>query len=86
MERKGNYNNKKIGEEDDFVRVGDNGASVRLQGSSKNISMFTQQGRKGINQDAMTVWEVIISSNQFSNFDLNNMISFIYMYMLFQII
>lgn len=63
MERKDNYNNKKIGGEDDFVRVGDNGASVRLQGSSKNISMFTQQGRKGINQDAMTVWEVIISSN-----------------------
>ncbi|KAH9673200.1 putative protein phosphatase 2C 65 [Citrus sinensis] len=57
MERKDNYNNKKIGGEDDFVRVGDNGASVRLQGSSKNISMFTQQGRKGINQDAMTVWE-----------------------------
>lgn len=35
------------------------GANVRLHGSSKYVSMFSQQGKKGINQDAMTVWEVI---------------------------
>ncbi|XP_031128605.1 probable protein phosphatase 2C 65 [Ipomoea triloba] len=33
------------------------GANVRLHGSSKYVSMFSQQGKKGINQDAMTVWE-----------------------------
>ncbi|KAF5750771.1 hypothetical protein HS088_TW03G01110 [Tripterygium wilfordii] len=43
--------------EDDDLRNGDCGARVRLQGSSKYISMYTQQGRKGVNQDAMTVWE-----------------------------
>lgn len=49
-------------EEDDFgednVDIGDYGARVRLHGASKFISMYTQQGRKGVNQDAMTVWEV----------------------------
>ncbi|KAK3029504.1 hypothetical protein RJ639_037525 [Escallonia herrerae] len=44
-------------EEDDIRARGDYGARVMLQGSSKLISMFSQQGRKGINQDAMTVWE-----------------------------
>ncbi|KAM1038319.1 hypothetical protein ACFX13_033753 [Malus domestica] len=44
-------------EEEDNVRCGDDGARIRLQGCSRNISMYTQQGRKGINQDAMTVWE-----------------------------
>ncbi|XAR68756.1 Phosphoprotein phosphatase [Bertholletia excelsa] len=33
------------------------GNRVSLEGSSKFISMFTQGGRKGINQDAMTAWE-----------------------------
>ncbi|GAB2229542.1 hypothetical protein Droror1_Dr00013788 [Drosera rotundifolia] len=42
------------------VRRGDYGASVRLQGSSTFVAMATQQGRKGINQDAMTVWEDFI--------------------------
>ncbi|KAJ8461068.1 hypothetical protein OPV22_033994 [Ensete ventricosum] len=43
--------------EEDNVRVGDGGARVRLKGSSTVASMFTQQGWKGVNQDAMTVWE-----------------------------
>ncbi|KAK7294778.1 hypothetical protein RJT34_17674 [Clitoria ternatea] len=33
------------------------GALVRLRGSSMVSSMFTQQGKKGVNQDAMTIWE-----------------------------
>lgn len=48
-------------EEDDNVTIGDFGARMRLQGASKFISMYTQQGKKGVNQDAMTVWEVITS-------------------------
>ncbi|KAJ0028451.1 hypothetical protein Pint_34976 [Pistacia integerrima] len=50
----------KVGEEQNHVRTGDNGAIVRVEGFSKTVSMFTQQGRKGINQDAMTVWEKFI--------------------------
>lgn len=46
--------------EDENLGVGDCGASVRLRGSSKHVSMYVQQGRKGINQDAMAVWEVIL--------------------------
>ncbi|KAL9253697.1 putative protein phosphatase 2C 65 [Drosera capensis] len=42
------------------VRRGDYGASVRLQGSSTFVAMATQQGKKGINQDGMTVWEDFI--------------------------
>lgn len=45
------------------VLRGDAGARVRLQGSSKYVSMFSQQGKKGVNQDAMTVWEVIKNTN-----------------------
>ncbi|TKY65751.1 phosphatase 2C 65 [Spatholobus suberectus] len=33
------------------------GTLVRLKGSSRFVSMYTQQGQKGVNQDAMTVWE-----------------------------
>ncbi|CAN0879635.1 Probable protein phosphatase 2C 65 [Linum grandiflorum] len=44
-------------DEDDNVIVGDYGARIRLHGASKYISMFSQQGKKGVNQDAMTVWE-----------------------------
>ncbi|KAI3473113.1 hypothetical protein Pfo_030405 [Paulownia fortunei] len=47
---------REVGDEDIILR-GDAGARVRLQGSSKYVSMFTQQGKKGVNQDAMTVWE-----------------------------
>ncbi|KAL3585806.1 hypothetical protein D5086_012673 [Populus alba] len=43
-------------EEDDAI-IGDYGARVRLYGASKYTSMYTQQGRKVTNQDAMTVWE-----------------------------
>ncbi|KAI3771085.1 hypothetical protein L6452_02239 [Arctium lappa] len=42
---------------DQIITIGDCGARVRLQGSTKILSMFTRQGRKGTNQDAMTVWE-----------------------------
>lgn len=51
----GDYDEEREIEGDD---VGDYGAVVRLQGSSKFMSMYSQQGRKGVNQDAMTVWEV----------------------------
>ncbi|KAJ6299807.1 hypothetical protein OIU76_020738 [Salix suchowensis] len=44
-------------EEEGDVIVGDYGARMRLCGASEYTSMYTQQGRKGINQDAMTVWE-----------------------------
>lgn len=36
---------------------GDYGARIRLHGSSIFTSMYSKQGRKGINQDSMTVWE-----------------------------
>lgn len=37
-----------------------NSMSSRLvfNGKTRNSCIFTQQGRKGINQDAMVVWEV----------------------------
>ncbi|KAJ8424617.1 hypothetical protein Cgig2_000540 [Carnegiea gigantea] len=44
-------------EEESQVMKGDCGASIRIQGFSDYVSMATQQGKKGINQDAMTVWE-----------------------------
>eukprot|EP00262_Sarcandra_glabra_P006952 TRINITY_DN1950_c0_g2_i1.p1 TRINITY_DN1950_c0_g2~~TRINITY_DN1950_c0_g2_i1.p1 ORF type:complete len:135 (-),score=47.67 TRINITY_DN1950_c0_g2_i1:250-654(-) len=43
--------------DDGEAREGVGGARVRVQGSCKMASMFTKQGRKGVNQDAMTVWE-----------------------------
>ncbi|KAG8377086.1 hypothetical protein BUALT_Bualt09G0131800 [Buddleja alternifolia] len=43
--------------EEEIVLRGHAGSLIRLQGSSKFMSMFTQQGKKGVNQDAMTVWE-----------------------------
>ncbi|KAK1351556.1 PPM-type phosphatase domain-containing protein [Heracleum sosnowskyi] len=45
---------------EDIVTQGDFGALVRLQGCSTFVSMYSRQGRKGINQDAMTVWENFI--------------------------
>ncbi|KAG7549102.1 PPM-type phosphatase domain [Arabidopsis thaliana x Arabidopsis arenosa] len=39
------------------VRDTNDGAVVRTHGSSKHVSMSIKQGKKGINQDAMTVWE-----------------------------
>ncbi|XP_022892114.1 probable protein phosphatase 2C 65 [Olea europaea var. sylvestris] len=44
-------------EREDIIFRGHAGAHVRLQGSSKFVSMYAQQGKKGTNQDAMTVWE-----------------------------
>ncbi|KAF2288456.1 hypothetical protein GH714_007594 [Hevea brasiliensis] len=49
-------------EEDDNVIIGDFGSRMRLQGASKYISMYSQQGKKGVNQDAMTVWEEFIGN------------------------
>lgn len=40
------------------VRDRNDGAIIRSSGSSKHVSMAIKQGKKGINQDAMTVWEV----------------------------
>jgi len=34
------------------------GSQVTFKGSSKSISMYCKKGTKGINQDAVTVWEV----------------------------
>lgn len=44
-------------EMNDDIVIADYGARMRLYGASKFISMYSQQGRKGVNQDAMTVWE-----------------------------
>ncbi|EEF35718.1 protein phosphatase-2c, putative [Ricinus communis] len=49
-------------EDDDHVAIGDYGARMRLHGASKYISMYSQQGKKGVNQDAMTVWEEFIGN------------------------
>lgn len=43
----------------DHVTYQNDGSMVKLRGFSKAVSMYTQQGKKGINQDSMTVWEVI---------------------------
>ncbi|GMI79753.1 hypothetical protein like AT5G01700 [Hibiscus trionum] len=45
------------GQQEDVTTTGHAGAIVRLQGSSTYTSMYTRKGKKGINQDAMTVWE-----------------------------
>lgn len=39
------------------VLEGDCGAKIRLRGSSSSVSVFSKQGKKGVNQDAVTVWE-----------------------------
>lgn len=36
-----------------------------LNGSSEAASLFTQQGKKGANQDAMIVWEVSPSNSSY---------------------
>ncbi|XP_057808222.1 probable protein phosphatase 2C 65 isoform X1 [Salvia miltiorrhiza] len=51
------YEERRRHDDGGVVLRGDGGARVRLQGSSKYVSMYSQQGRKGVNQDAMTVWE-----------------------------
>ncbi|KAK6118236.1 hypothetical protein DH2020_048022 [Rehmannia glutinosa] len=59
---------------DDIILRGDAGARVRLQGSSKYVSMFSQQGKKGINQDAMTVWEPPSTVTSFTATNLSKII------------
>ncbi|CAI9298742.1 unnamed protein product [Lactuca saligna] len=49
--------NIKSEDSNQVITIGDYGARIRLQGSTSFISMFTRQGRKGVNQDAITVWE-----------------------------
>ncbi|KAG1365657.1 putative protein phosphatase 2C 73 [Cocos nucifera] len=44
-------------EEEFFDGKEEDGGCVRLKGSCNFASMYTQQGWKGINQDAMTMWE-----------------------------
>lgn len=44
-------------QEDYRTHVGEGGARVRLKGSCGFASMYSQQGWKGANQDAMTIWE-----------------------------
>lgn len=38
-----------------------------LNGSTDVASLFTKQGRKGVNQDAMIVWEVLLLTFAFSS-------------------
>lgn len=40
---------------------------IFTNGRSRSSCIFTQQGRKGINQDAMIVWEVGVLSSYPSN-------------------
>ncbi|KAL9227746.1 hypothetical protein vseg_003397 [Gypsophila vaccaria] len=44
-------------EQENSVISGDYGASIRLKGFSDFVSMASLQGKKGTNQDSMTVWE-----------------------------
>ncbi|KAK1312357.1 putative protein phosphatase 2C 73 [Acorus calamus] len=53
-----NFDKESLAEDDDArARAAEGGARVRLLGACAFASMFTQQGRKGVNQDAMTIWE-----------------------------
>ncbi|KHG17638.1 hypothetical protein F383_21554 [Gossypium arboreum] len=59
-EDEGHHRDHNINNDDNsanVTRIGHAGAIVRLQGSSSLTSMYTRKGKKGINQDAMTVWE-----------------------------
>ncbi|XP_017976283.1 PREDICTED: LOW QUALITY PROTEIN: probable protein phosphatase 2C 65 [Theobroma cacao] len=47
----------RVAHEDGDTTIRRDGAIVRFQGSSSYTSMYTRQGKKGVNQDAMTVWE-----------------------------
>ncbi|GFY82483.1 protein phosphatase 2C family protein [Actinidia rufa] len=58
VEERHNERPIRVRNEDDHKQNAENcGPRVRFEGSSRFISMYTQQGRKGTNQDAMTVWE-----------------------------
>ncbi|KAL0697262.1 hypothetical protein Bca4012_053384 [Brassica carinata] len=45
---------------DDFVSIPNR---ITSSGNSKSCCIFTQQGRKGVNQDAMIVWEDFMSND-----------------------
>ncbi|KAJ7950058.1 putative Protein phosphatase-2c [Quillaja saponaria] len=51
------YENESKDSDGNDVTYRDGGARARLRGFSRYVSMYTQQGKKGFNQDAMTVWE-----------------------------
>ncbi|KAF5476344.1 hypothetical protein F2P56_008071 [Juglans regia] len=51
-------------EDQAHAQHGDIGARIRLEGPSRFTSMYSQQGRKGINQDSMTVWEDFIGEKE----------------------
>lgn len=56
------------------------GGRVMLEGSSKFVSMYSQKGTKGVNQDALTVWEVRFFMYWFAgfiSFSLFNSINFV---------
>ncbi|KAH7842590.1 hypothetical protein Vadar_007047 [Vaccinium darrowii] len=60
VEERHNEKKTRLKKEDDRIDIPNSdcaGSNARVEGSSRFISMFTQQGRKGINQDAMTVLE-----------------------------
>lgn len=67
------------GHQQDLTTPGPNGDIVRLQGSSSFISMYTRKGKKGINQDSMTVWEVhTLSSFHSFSIQLHRQILFLF--------
>ncbi|KAM0061317.1 putative protein-serine/threonine phosphatase [Helianthus debilis subsp. tardiflorus] len=53
----GHNDNKEAEDDGQVIAIGAYGARIRLRGSTKFVSMFSRKGRKGTNQDAMTVWE-----------------------------
>lgn len=61
--QKGKENRAEKGSDHHIQSAENSGVRVRFEGSSRFTSMFSQQGRKGINQDAMTVWEVLHTEN-----------------------
>lgn len=61
--QKGKENRAEKGSDHHIQSAENSGVRVRFEGSSRFTSMFSQQGRKGINQDAMTVWEVLPTEN-----------------------
>ncbi|XP_028767541.1 probable protein phosphatase 2C 65 [Neltuma alba] len=58
MEKEVNETEFEHGEDHSSISTYSEGEGrVRLRGHSRLVSMYSQQGRKGVNQDAMTVWE-----------------------------
>lgn len=61
----GTDDSNEYGDGEAEVRDTNDGAVIRSRGSSKHVSMAIKQGKKGINQDAMTVWEVRVLTVSF---------------------